>query len=37
MVKHQKNLLGKLMELVGGYRDHGFDYSAANNTRFSIK
>ena len=30
MVKHQKNLLGKLMELVGGYRDHGFDYSAAN-------
>ena len=24
MVKHQKNLLGKLMELVGGY--HGFQH-----------
>ena len=33
MVKHQKNLLGKLMDLVGGYRDHGFDYSAANKAQ----
>ena len=28
MVK--KNMLSRLLELVGGYRDHGFDYSAAN-------
>ena len=28
MVK--KNMLSRLLELVGGYRDHAFDFSAAN-------